>query len=137
VDLLNRAVPGTRIVTKALERGAAYGPVEGAKTVLTEASGASFAKPKHRGAALLDADMQKAQMAVNDARRSLRWSMRNGTPAQVADAKKKLTEAAAEVQRLAKRLKAEKAAGYKAPKPNVEANRARIEANRKALTEGQ
>jgi hypothetical protein len=137
VDLLNRAVPGTRIISKALERGAAYGPAEGAKTVLTEASGASFAKPKHKGAALLDADMQKAQMAVNDARRSLRWSMRNGSPAQVSAAKKKLTEAAAEVQRLAKQLKAEKAAGYKPPKPDVEANRARIEANRKALTEGQ
>lgn len=137
VEYANRLVPGTKIITKALERGAEYGPAEGAQTALTEASGASFVKPKRRGAALLDADMQKAQMAVNDARRSLRWSMRNGSPTQVRDAKKKRNDAATEVQRLAKQMKAEKVAGYKPPKPNVEANRARMEANRKVLKEGQ
>jgi len=132
-DMLNRTVPASRIITKSIERGQTYGPGEGAKTFLTEASGASFAKPKHRGPALIDADLQKARMAIQDAKKSMRWSMRNGTPDQVLDAKKNLKDAVAEMQRLQQQMKRERAAGYKPPAPNVEANRARIEANKQAM----
>jgi len=133
MDNLGRILPGSRIITRAIERGQTYGPVEGAKTVLTEASGASFARPKRRGPALIDADLQKARLNVNDAKRSLRWAIRNGSPNQVRDAQRKLAEATTEIKRLSAQLKKEKAEGYKPPKPALEANKARLEANRRAL----
>jgi hypothetical protein len=136
-DLIGRTIPATRIITRAVERGQTYGPVEGAKTVFTEASGASFTKPRHRGPTLIDADLQKATLDLNDAKRGLRWAMRNGTPNQVKDANQKIKDTMAEVKRLAVQRKAEKAAGYNPPKPDLSANAARLEANRKAAQEGR
>jgi hypothetical protein len=137
VEWANRVMPITRIGTKAIERGATYGPAEGAKTLFTEASGASFIRGRHKGAALLDADVKDSQRSLADAKRSLRWAMRNGTPQQVKDAQSKIKDVQKEHARLMKQVREERAAGYKPPAADIKAHRARLEANRKAAQEGR
>jgi len=136
-DWVNRVLPITRIATKAIERGQAYGPVEGAKTVVTETTGTSFVKGRHRGAALLDADVKDAERAASDAKRSLKWAIRNGTPKQVREAQARVKSTQQERARLMKAVRGERAAGYQPPPPNIKANRERLEANRKAAQEGK
>jgi hypothetical protein len=135
-DWVNRVAPITRIGTHAVERGKNYGVGEGLATAGEEAAGLSFAKPKHRGPALLDADLQKAKQAQQDAKKSAHWAFRNGTPQQVRDAQKALKEASAEVVRIAEQMKTERKAGYKPPKPDKAANQPRIDANKRAVQEG-
>jgi hypothetical protein len=136
-ETANRLLPITRIASKAIERGQTYGAAEGAKTAFTEATGASFVRGKHKGPQLLDADVKEAERAVSDAKRSLRWSMRNGSPQQVREAQKKVKNAQEERARLMKQVRGERAAGYKPPAPDISAHRRRLEANRKAAQEGK
>jgi len=134
-DWVNRVLPISRIGTKAVERGQTYGPAEGAKTLVTETTGASFIKGRHKGAALLDADVKDAERVLNDAKASLRWSMKNGTPKQVREAREKVTKAQAERARLMKAVREERAQGYKPPAPNIAAHKTRMQANREAAQE--
>lgn len=134
-EWVGRVAPITRIATKAIERGETYGPAEGAKAALVEATGTSFVRGKHRGPVLLDADVKEASKAVSDAKRSLKWAMRNGSPQQVRDARKRLVDAQKEKARLMKQVRAERAKGYKPPVPKLEAHQRRLEANREARQE--
>jgi len=136
-DMVNRVLPGSRIVTKAIERTQTYGAAEGAKTAFTEASGASFVHGKHRGPALLDSDVKDAERAVLDAKRSLRWAMRNGTPQQVKSAQDAVRSTQQERARLMKQVRTERSTGYRPPPPNIAAHRERLTANRKARQESK
>lgn len=136
-DVVNRVLPITKIATKAIERGQTYGPAEGVKTAVTEATGTSYVKGRRSGPRLLDSDVKDAQRDVNDAKRSLRWAMRNGTPNQVRDAQKRVKKTQEERARLMKEVRQERNEGYQPPPPATAAHKPRLDANRKARQESR
>ena len=66
-EKITRTIPLARIMNEAFQGTKDYGPAEGAKRLVEEATGTGFASVTRRGSAVLDAGLQERVRAVKDA----------------------------------------------------------------------
>ena len=134
-DWIERGVPGARIVTKSIDKGLNYGPMEAVKTAAYEAAGLRFARVRAVDAQLLDSQMQDAVRGLREAKMNLTSAARNRGGTVFKRALADYKQAVLEVKRVKAQQEKEKAAGYNPPPANRNATEKRRAGIQKVMEE--
>ncbi len=112
MDWIEKLAPGSRIITKSVERGLNYGPLEAAKTAAYEAAGLRFAKARTADVKVLDAQLQEAVRQMREAKAQLSSAAKNKAGTEFKRALEDFKKKAAEVRRVKAQMDKEKEEGF-------------------------
>ena len=133
VDVLNRVVPATRLVSETYQSAQDAGPEVAAETLLGNLTGSRAARSVHADTTMLDAQLKAAQKRMSDALKAKGIAAKNGPPSKLKQALKEVDAAADELRRIAAQRKKEKAP--KQEKPPKSTTQPLRERNREAVKE--